>query len=40
MDANGAAAFFLIDIPIAIGKLLDIAVEIDTDEFCISVDDG
>ena len=40
MHAHRAAAFRFINVQIAIRQLLNIAVEIDADQFAIAIDDG
>jgi hypothetical protein len=40
VNGDGARTFFLFDIPVAIREFLDVAVEIQTDEFGVAVDDG
>ena len=40
MDADRARAFRLLDVPIAVRELLDVAVEVQADDFAVSVDDG
>ncbi len=40
VDADGAAAFVLFDIPVLIRELLNVAVEIDAAELGLCVDDG
>ena len=40
MDGDGAAAERVVDVPVAVGQLLDVAVEIQPDDLGVAVDDG
>ena len=40
MNADGARAFVFFDVPVAIREFLQVAVEVQADEFAVAVDDG